>query len=210
MLTTSTTVARILEAAAGAAADGPCALLMTLAGCTGLARQDPAPIAPRHQTDSTFVQMRAFHGVPILQKSFFWDGNGEVEDTGLGVHAGTYLDEQFAVGIGSNVATWWTPGSNVHSLELEGLLRLHPLADWPLFVDGTGGYQLATGQIPPGGTVWNFTFGFGLGLELPVGSSMSLLTAVDYHHISNALGRDNERNPSQNEARIWVGIEWNF
>lgn len=45
------------------------------------------------------------------------------------------------------------------------------------------------------------TFGFGGGVDLPVGAGTSLLLGATYHHISNALGRENERNPSQNEAQ---------
>ena len=44
----------------------------------------------------------------------------------------------------------------------------------------------------------------------PFNATTNLVTGVDYHHISNALGRDNERNPSQNEARLWIGLEWIF
>jgi hypothetical protein len=165
---------------------------------------------PRHEAGSTFIQTRAFYGVPILHKSFYWDGQGEVYDSGLGVHAGKFVSEQFAVGIGSNLTTWWTPGSDVYSVELEMLLRWFPVHDWPVFINGTGGYQLANHDIPPGGTVWNFTFSWGLGVEWPIGNSTHLITAADYHHISNALGRQNDRNPSQNEVRFWVGVEWNF
>lgn len=172
--------------------------------------KDEVPIGLRHDAGSTFVEARVHHGIPILQKSFFWDGNGEVYDTGIGIHAGKHVADRVAVGVGSNLVTWWTPGRDVYSCELEGLLRVHPLEDWPVFLDATGGYQLANSQIPPGGTVWNFTFSFGGGLEFPLDRGTALLAAVDYHHISNALGRENDRNPSQNEARIWLGIEWSF
>lgn len=182
-----------------------------LAACTS---QTPAsPIAPfglHHDSGSAFVEGRVHYGIPILQKSFFWDGNGETDDSGLGLHAGRYFADGIALGAGANLATWWTGGRDVYSCEIEGLLRGHPIRDWPVFVDGTAGYQLANDQIPPGGTVWNFTFGFGGGLEFPVGHDTALLAAVYYHHISNALGRENERNPSQNEARIWLGFEWTF
>jgi hypothetical protein len=39
---------------------------------------------------------------------------------------------------------------------------------------------------------------------------MSFLIGAHYHHLSNALGRENLRNPSQNEVRAWVGFIWNF
>ena len=118
---------------------------------------------------------------------------------------------RFAGGIiGTTAAAWWTGGRDVYSAELEGLLRIHPVTGWPVFLDGSGGYQLANDQIPPGGTVWNFTFSFGAGIEVPIDRGVSLLTGVQYHHISNALGRESPRNPSQNEARLWVGFAWEF
>lgn len=157
-----------------------------------------------------FVTVRAHHGVPILQKSFFWDGNGEVDNTGIGAHWGRFLDEHIALGAGSNLATWWTSGRDVHSAEFEGLIRIYPKHEWPIYLSGTGGYQLADEQVPPGGTVWNFSFSFGAGVDVPITAGTSALFAVDYHHISNALGRENPRNPSQNEARFWVGLGWSF
>lgn len=195
-------------AALGARRNTLCLALLGLAGCASSGAPLPTTAGVRHEAGSTFIETQAFYGIPILRKSFLWDGEGEVDDSGLGVHVGNYLSDQVALGIGSNVATWWTPGSDVYSMELEGLLRIHPVRHWPLFLDGTGGYQLATSQIPPGGTVWNFSFSFGCGFEFPVGESTSFVTGIDYHHISNALGRENDRNPSQNEARIWVGFEW--
>lgn len=157
-----------------------------------------------------FATARVHYGVPILQKSFFWDGNGEVDNTGIGVHWGRFVDEHLALGVGSNVINWWTGGRDVQSVELEGLIRVYPKEEWPVFVSSTGGYQLANDQIPPGGTVWNFSFSFGVGVDIPVATGTSALVAVDYHHISNALGRENDRNPSQNEARMWIGFGWSF
>lgn len=194
--------------ARGAAAAFACLIAIACAG--------PAPATSRARIglDRTpgaeFVSARVHHGVPILQKSFFWDGNGEVDNSGIGLHWGHFVDERLALGLGSNVANWWTGGRDVQSVELEGLIRVYPEPDWPLFVSGTGGYQLANDQIPPGGTVWNFTFSFGAGVEIPVASGTSALVALDYHHISNALGRESARNPSQNEARFWIGVGWTF
>jgi hypothetical protein len=177
--------------------------LLVLASCAG----NP-PL--QHDAGSTFVEARVHHGVPILQRSFFWDGNGEVDETGAAVRAGSYLTDTLAIGAGTGAAAWWTSGSDVFSVELEGLLRVRPWHDCPVYFDGTGGYLLATDQIPPGGTVWNFTFGFGGGVELPLARTTALVAGADYHHVSNALGRDSERNPSENAVRMYVGVEWTF
>lgn len=177
-----------------------------LAGCAAA----PPPATMPHDAGRSFTELRAYYGVPILQRSFFWDGNGEVDDSGIGLHVGRSLADGVAVGAGTNLTTWWAPGHDVYSVEVEGLLRIWPIADWPVFVNGNAGYQLANDQIPPGGTVWNFTFGFGGGIEWPIDRGLALLAAIDYHHISNALGRENDRNPSQNEARLSIGVEWTF
>ncbi|MEO6597401.1 MAG: hypothetical protein ABIP94_21875 [Planctomycetota bacterium] len=168
----------------------------------------PYPFGTKHEAGSTQLEARLHYGIPILQKSFFWDGNGEVDDTGIGLHAAHFIADDVALGLGTNLVTWWTGGRDVYSAELEGLLRVYPLHAWPLFLDATTGFQLANDQIPPGGTVWNLSFGFGGGLDFSIDDNTSLMVGVTYHHISNALGRMNDRNPSQNEARIWLGISW--
>ncbi len=167
------------------------------AGSTGVARV----------AGETLLRAKGFYGIPILQKSFVWDGNGEVDDFGLGIHALHFLGDDVAIGGGVEVASWLVSGADVYSGEVEGVLRYHP---WhgPLFLDLTGGFQQATKNIPPGGTDWNFTFSFGPGLDVPVAKDCSLELGTTYHHISNALGRDNDRNPSQNEARLWFGFSW--
>jgi hypothetical protein len=60
-------------------------------------------------------------------------------------------------------------------------------------------------EIPPGGTRGNFTFAAGPGAELPLGDGRSLLWGVEFHHMSNARGRQSARNPSQNEFLFWIG-----
>lgn len=168
------------------------------------------PHGLRREHGAQFFSVRTHYGTPILRKSFFWDGQGEVNNNGIGLHYGRFVDDHLALGIGSTVAGWWTGGRDVYSAELEGLLRVYPKRDWPVFFDGTGGFQLATQQIPPGGTVWNFSFAFGGGVDIPVDAGSSVQIGVLYHHISNALGRENPRNPSQNELRLWLGYAWEF
>lgn len=162
---------------------------------------------PRTDGD-TFVQTRAYYGVPILQKSFFWDGNGEDDDAGLGLQAAHFVADDIAIGAGLNLGNWFLSGRDAQSAELEAFLRAYPFRGGPLFFDLHGGYQQSTDPVPRGGTEWNFSFGFGPGVDIPIGDDCSLLLGCSYHHISNALGRRNDRNPSQNEARFWLGFAW--
>lgn len=182
-------------------------------GCRADAADPPRPsqdnrkIGASRRAGASVLESRAHYGIPILQKSFAWDGNGEVDDVGVGLRALHFVVDDVAIGGGLTAAAWLTRGADIYSGELEGVLRLHPY-DGPLFFDFTGGFQQATQNIPPGGTDWNFSFSFGPGVEVPIASDCSLEMGASYHHISNALGRDNDRNPSQNEARLWFGFAW--
>jgi hypothetical protein len=163
------------------------------------------------EAGSNTIETNIYYGFPILQKSFVWDGNGDVYDAGIGVHLSHYVADNLAFGLGTNYATWFTPGSDVYSAEMEAVVRGYPFGDSsPFFIDGNTGFQYASNPIPPGGTYWNFSFGFGGGVDVPLESRMSMLIGAHYHHISNALGRENLHNPSQNEVRVWVGLIWNF
>ena len=59
----------------------------------------------------------------------------------------TPVTDDVALGGGLNATTWFTPGANVYSAELEGLLRVYPYHG-PFFLDLTAGFQQATGNIP--------------------------------------------------------------
>ncbi|MCC7063590.1 MAG: hypothetical protein IT456_12355 [Planctomycetes bacterium] len=190
----------LLPAAALAACSTPPAHIPPQEVPTGLQRRE----------GESFLQARVHYGIPILQRSFFWDGNGESDDFGPGLYAFHHYSDNVAFGFGGNLATWLLGGPDAYSGEFEGLARIYPDPTLPLFLDFSAGYLHATEPVPPGGTEWNFTFGFGPGMEIPWGEGSSLLLGATYHHISNALGHDNPRNPSQNEARLWVGYAWNF
>lgn len=188
---------------------GAAVLTIAAAAC---AAPHPAGMSRRtgisRRLGDTFVQGRAYYGVPILQKSLFWDGNGEDDDAGLSAHVAHFVGDDVAIGGGLNLGNWFQSGADAQSAEIEGLLRAFPFHGAPLFVDLHGGFQLATDPVPTGGTDWNFSFGFGPGIDLPIAPDCSLLAGCTYHHLSNALGPRNDRNPSQNEARFWFGFAW--
>lgn len=161
-----------------------------------------------HPEGANVLTGATWYGVPIRQRSIFWDGNGEVNDNGLGAHVLHYFLQSWAIGLGLNFAGWWVGGPDVFSAELEGKTRVHPIDALPVFIEGTAGYQYASDHIPPGGTLWNFSFGFGIGAEFQVAERTNFQLGTFYHHISNALGRENRRNPSQNEVRFWLGFAY--
>jgi hypothetical protein len=155
---------------------------------------------------------RGYFGSPILRKSLFWDGNGEVATLGGDVFSHWFLTDSFALGAGLGGTVFQTPGDNALGTEAQASARWYPYASesFGVFVDGTLGYLRTTREVPPEGTRWNYTFSFGPGIDVPMGNDMHLLVGGSYHHISNAMGRQSQRNPSQNEARLWLGLEWTW
>lgn len=172
------------------------------------------PLLTLPREGDRITDVRVFYGIPILQKSFFWDGNSEVDNAGLKARQLWQVSDASALGVGLTGANWFLGGADVQSIELEGVGRsfVYRSEDdaYGVFVEVTGGFQQATDSIPPGGTEWNFTFSFGPGVVVPLERSLDLQTGVTYHHISNALGRDTPRNPSQNEAQLWIGLAFRF
>ena len=75
-----------------------------------------------------------------------------------------------------------------------------------LFVDLLGGVMVAEKPLPPEGTRRNYTFGGGAGLEFKLFTDWSLLVGTEFHHMSNARGRNASDNPSQNEFLVWSGL----
>jgi len=77
-------------------------------------------------------------------------------------------------------------------------------------MDVNGGVLYTEVPVPPLGTIYNWTFSFGPGVEFPLGDRLRLLAGGEYHHLSNAKGRSSPHNESQNELRLWVslGIIW--
>lgn len=176
----------------------------------GMAMDETQKIGLDHKHGANAAMVRAFYGVPILQKSLFWDGNGEVDDYGAGVAAFRFVSDGVMLGMGVNGSVWMEPGHDVYAAEWEGLLRYYPAAEGMFFVDLGGGWVQGTEAVPTGGTDWNMSFQLGPGYEIPVSKGASVLLGACYHHTSNALGPQNDRNPSQNEIRFWVGWAFNF
>jgi hypothetical protein len=161
---------------------------------------------------STQFLVRGHYGIPILGKSLFWDGNGSDDDFGVGGYAYHYLVDGIALGAGLTATAFKTPGADVYGIEFEAVSRfdIAQLGTSRVFWDWTAGWLQSTDGIPPGGTEWNMTFSFGPGIDIPLDAGRSLQISTAYHHKSNALGSQHDRNPSQNEVRAWVGLAWQF
>lgn len=170
------------------------------------------PLGTSGDAGSTQFLVRGHYGIPILGKSLFWDGNGSDDDFGVGGYAYHYLVDGIALGAGLTATAFKTPGADVYGIEFEAVSRfdIAQLGTSRVFWDWTAGWLQSTDGIPPGGTEWNMTFSFGPGIDIPLDAGQSLQISTAYHHKSNALGSQHDRNPSQNEVRAWVGLAWQF
>jgi hypothetical protein len=176
----------------------------------------PAPRSPgrgagRQEGDRLAV-VHAQYGIPILQRAIFWDGNSEVDNFGVGLSNYWFLSDCFAFRTTLN-ATWFRNEGNdriAGEIEVGGRWYAYDFDTWTVFWDITAGYQHGNNTVPPGGTEWNYTFSFGPGVDVPLDEHSAILGGVTFHHFSNALGRENDRNPSQNDARVWLGYGWTW
>ncbi|MDA0375210.1 MAG: hypothetical protein O2865_15610 [Planctomycetota bacterium] len=179
---------------------------------TVVATEGPQAIGTATEEGSLQVVARGHYGIPILGKSLFWDGNGSDHDFGFGGYGYYYVADGIALGAGLNATAFKVPGADTYGLEFEAISRfdIARYGTTRVFWDFTGGWLQSTDGIPPGGTEWNMTFSFGPGIDIPLDVGQSLQISTIYHHKSNALGSQHDRNPSQNEIRTSVGLAWQF
>ena len=177
-------------------------LFLSLAACR---------VAPLHRKGDKVWTIRAEHGVPLLGKSFAWDGEFDAENYTLSASHYWFVSDRIALGAQLSASRWQLEGRHRWGGEMMGSCRwffaeLNELEELGFFFDINGGAVITNGPFPPEGTPWNFSFEFGPGMEYPINDKVSVLGAIQFHHVSNALGSGNPMNPSQNEARFWIGV----
>jgi len=169
-------------------------------------------VAPLHRKGDTMWEIRGGTGIPLFGKSLAWDGEYDAESYTLTAGHKWLVSDRIALGAQASGTRWQLPGRHRYGVELLGTCRwffaeLNELEKMGFFFDINGGAVVTNGPFPPLGTPFNFTFEFGPGVEIPINNSTSCIFGIQYHHVSNALGSGNDRNPSQNEVRVWVGVD---
>lgn len=178
------------------------ALLGTLSSC----QAEPG----LHRTHDVMAIARAFYGSPIVGRALFWIGEGDIPNYGASLQGYYFPTDRLAVGIGVDRIEFCPEGENFGGWEIEARLRYYiaEVEDMAAFFDLNGGWLGAEEEMPEGGTKSNFTFSFGPGLEVLMGSGFSLLAGCEFHHWSNARGTGERAtdNPAQNEYFPWLGV----
>jgi len=180
-------------------------LFVLLAACKGTWADRGGGI---HRKGEKMWSARAHIGAPIKGKSLAWNGEDNVDNWGAGVWNHWFVRDRIALGAGVS-GVMYKPGSReVLGVELEGNFRWYfwEVKKTGFFWDFYGGVLFTENPIPPRGTSTNFSFAFGPGVEFPLGKKLRGFVGAQYHHISNALGRESDMNPAQNEIRGWFSI----
>ncbi len=163
---------------------------------------------PIHKSGERMWTVNAEYGRPIRGKSFAWTGLGTADTFSLSGSNYWFVSNRLSLGAGLTATLFDQSDGWVTGGEAEALGRWHfaEAGKTSFFWDANMGFLFTSKSVPENSTDWNFTFSFGPGLEVPVGDKLKLLTAIQYHHLSNAKGRETVENESQNEVRFMIGI----
>ena len=180
-------------------------LLALLAACKGTWADRGGGI---HRKGEKMWSVRAHAAIPIKGKSLAWLGEDDVANYGVGAWNHWFVRDRIALGGGVSGVVYKPGKREVVGVELESNFRWYfwELKQTGFFWDFHAGVLFTENPIPPAGTTTTFSFAFGPGVEFPLGKKLRGFVGAQYHHISNALGRDSDMNPAQNEIRAWLSI----
>lgn len=100
---------------------------------------------------------------------------------------------------------------------LRPFARFYPVNNehWRLYFESGGGFIYFLDEFPQPtpqddrlGTNWNGTTKYGLGTEISLSSSTSVMFGVRHIHVSNGNSKGVERNPSHDSNGFFVGVSW--
>jgi hypothetical protein len=88
--------------------------------------------------------------------------------------------------------------------------HVYERGDFSLFLDVALGMIYADDEFPPGGTRFNFTEQFGVGVTYRLADHWFLIGAARYIHISNAYIHGQDQNPGVNAVGGYLGVMFTF
>lgn len=161
-----------------------------------------------HKEGERMACGRIFWSEPITGHALLWHGVGDDPNEGFSLQNYWFKNDRLALGVGFTGVQFHIPGDRILGGEIEARLRYYytEYGKLGLFADLNGGFQHTQSEIPPMGLPNNGTFGFGPGLEYRIGENQSIQLGAEFHHMSNAHGKDKDVNPAQNELMMWVGF----
>jgi len=104
---------------------------------------------------------------------------------------------------------WKKVDASVMGLGVAGTVRLDlvRINRYRVFIDAGLGFLLCSDEFPPGGTFWNFTQRYSVGVSVRFSKNMKLLLGGRHLHVSNG---GYYRNPSYDGNGPFVGVMYGF
>lgn len=164
--------------------------------------------SPIHKAGERMWTANLEYGRPTRGKTLAWTGLGSADTYSISGSNYWFLSDRLSMGAGLTLTAFDQKDGWVSGIEPEALLRWHfaETESVSFFADGAVGFLYTSKSVPENSTDWNFTFSFGPGVEIPLSDSLKLISKFEFHHLSNAKGRQTVENESQNEGRFTIGI----
>ncbi len=169
----------------------------------GYANESPIEIGV--SPDRKFFELRGTWSIVVLNSqhtSLKWKSE-VVPIATLHQPTETFFDSRLGGNFTQQANTRYAAGITPLGLQLN-LLRHHKVQP---FTDIEAGFLIFNDAVPvPNARAFNFTFGFGAGLEIFTGPRNSLTLGFKYHHLSN--NETAPANPGVDSPMAYVGYSW--
>lgn len=171
-----------------------------------------------HHKGENQIVVQGFYAEPIKSRALWYDtGRGRARNAGVTAsYQGYFTDKLAFIGALTPFMSYDQGGGDVRAVEAQIGLRWMPL-QWKtgnlptgVFIDVLGGIQHAESSVPPAGDPTNFTQDLGLGLEIALGDTTSLVGGYRMRHLSNGGGSSTASNPTQNSHHWFLGFGWRW
>lgn len=129
-----------------------------------------------------------------------------------------FLRNWMSIGIDIGLYFPYDKFNNTVGIALRPFARFYPVnnENWRIYFESGGGFIYFFDQFPKPtdqdnrlGTNWNGTTRYGIGGEISLNQSLSLLFGVRHIHVSNGNTSGVERNPSHDSNGLFLGLTYN-
>lgn len=136
------------------------------------------------------------------------------DDYNLHVAWSWFLVDRFEWGLEAGAWYFDQEGENEYGGSAHMLFRWHFwMSDdrkWSIFADAGIGLLATTGDVPNGGTSFDFMPRVGAGFTREIAENTRLEAGLRWHHISNARINGDNNNPSRDGIMLYTGVVFPF
>lgn len=189
---------------------------------------DSAPASTAAPAPASDERAAAAMGESIASRAFgskgawWWSVTAQAafaddsDDVGASLNAHLFLTDGFEFSVGLRGWGFFQDGEDEAGINPHIGFRWHFILEpveqrYSIYADVGIGLLGATGDVPAGGTEFNFTPRAGVGATIRLGDSPARLDlGVGWHHISNASSFGSDDNPARDSIAIYAGVIFPF